>query len=429
MDDSSRWDTLPQRLPDWFRDAPLGIFIHWGPYSVPAWAEPTAELGEVPDDAGWFAHNPYAEWYFNTIRIEGSPAAAHHRDVHGDAPYDDFLDRWDTSAFDPAAWADLFRRAGADYVVPTTKHHDGVTLWDAPGTGDRNTVRRGPQRDLVGEIASAVTDAGLRFGVYYSGGLDWHVRPTEPLVSGEDVHDLKRPRDDEYGKYCSAHVRDLIDRYAPDVFWNDIGWPDENFHFDEGGLGELLEHFYAERPEGLINDRFAGAHQDFVTTEYQAGEIPEGQPWENCRGVGLSFGYNQVEDAAQYMTGAQAVRHVVDAVSKGGRVLLNVGPRADGSLHELQVAALESLGEFMAEHKAHLAGSRGLGELALEGVGWARAVEKDGICHVFLSGEAGEAHLDASALPSGYDWPRGGIAVTLPGGDAAPVAVSAPAVS
>ena len=429
MDDSSRWDTLPQRLPDWFRDAPLGIFIHWGPYSVPAWAEPTAELGEVPDDAGWFAHNPYAEWYFNTIRIEGSPAAAHHRDVHGDAPYDDFLDRWDTSAFDPAAWADLFRRAGAAYVVPTTKHHDGVTLWDAPGTGDRNTVRRGPQRDLVGEIASAVTDAGLRFGVYYSGGLDWHVRPTEPLVSGEDVHDLKRPRDDEYGKYCSAHVRDLIDRYAPDVFWNDIGWPDENFHFDEGGLGELLEHFYAERPEGLINDRFAGAHQDFVTTEYQAGEIPEGQPWENCRGVGLSFGYNQVEDAAQYMTGAQAVRHVVDAGSTGGRGRRTGAPRGDGSLHELQVAALESLGEFMAEHTAHLAGSRGLGELALEGVGWARAVEKDGICHVFLSGEAGEAHLDASALPSGYDWPRGGIAVTLPGEDAAPVAVSAAATT
>ena len=334
MSDPSTWDSLPQRLPDWFRDAPLGIFIHWGPYSVPAWAEPTAELGAVPDDAGWFAHNPYAEWYFNTIRVEGSPAAEHHREVHGDAPYDVFLDQWDTSDFDPAAWADLFRRAGADYVVPTTKHHDGVTLWDAPGTGDRNTVHRGPQRDLVGEIATAVTEAGMRFGVYYSGGLDWHVRPTEPLVSGEDVHDLKRPRDDEYGKYCASHVRDLIDRYSPDVFWNDIGWPDENFHFEEGGLGQLLEHFYTARPEGLINDRFAGAHQDFVTTEYQAGEIPEGQAWENCRGVGLSFGYNQVEGAEQYMSGARAVRHVVDAVSKGGRVLLNVGPRADGSLHE-----------------------------------------------------------------------------------------------
>lgn len=425
MSDPSTWDSLPQRLPDWFRDAPLGIFIHWGPYSVPAWAEPTAELGAVPDDAGWFAHNPYAEWYFNTIRIEGSPAAEHHREVHGDAPYDDFLDQWDTSDFDPAAWADLFRRAGADYVVPTTKHHDGVTLWDAPGTGDRNTVRRGPQRDLVGEIATAVTEAGMRFGVYYSGGLDWHVRPTEPLVSGEDVHDLKRPRDDEYGKYCSSQVRDLIDRYQPDVFWNDIGWPDENFHFEEGGLGELLEHFYTARPEGLINDRFAGAHQDFVTTEYQAGQIPDGQPWENCRGVGLSFGYNQVENDAQYMTGAQVVRHVVDAVSKGGRVLLNVGPRADGSLHELQVAALESLGEFMAEHKAHLAGSRGLGELALDGIDWARAVEKDGVCHVFLSGGAGPVRIDPSALPAGFDWPTGGVEVALAGEDAAPVAVSA----
>jgi alpha-L-fucosidase len=425
MRNPEKWDALPQRLPDWFRDAPLGIFIHWGPYSVPAWAEPTAELGAIDSDLGWFAHNPYAEWYFNTIRIEDSPAAEHHREVHDGAPYDDFLDQWDTSAFDPAAWADLFRRAGADYVVPTTKHHDGVTLWDAPGTGDRNTVRRGPKRDLVGEIAAATAEAGLRFGVYYSGGLDWHVRPTEPLVSGEDVHDLKRPRDDEYGKYCSAHMRDLIDRYAPDVFWNDIGWPDENFHFEEGGLGELLEHFYSARPEGLINDRFAGAHQDFVTTEYQAGEIPEGQPWENCRGVGLSFGYNQVEDASQYMSGAQAVRHVVDAVSKGGRVLLNVGPRADGSLHELQVAALESLGEFMAEHKAHLAGSRGLGELGIDGVEWARAVEKDGVCHVFLSGEAGETRIAAAALPAGYDWPTDGVEATLSGEDAAPVALAA----
>ncbi|MGP9539075.1 alpha-L-fucosidase [Brachybacterium sp. AOP43-C2-M15] len=425
--EAARWDALPQRLPDWFRDAPLGIFIHWGAYAVPAWAEPTAELGEVADDQEWFAHNPYAEWYFNTIRIEGSPAAEHHREVHGGAPYDEFLDQWETPAFDPAAWAELFHRAGADYVVPTTKHHDGIALWDAPGTGDRNTVRRGPRRDLVGEIAEAVAGAGLRLGVYYSGGLDWHVRPTEPLVSGQDVGDLKRPRDDEYGRYCSAHVRDLIDRYHPDVFWNDIGWPDENFHFGEGGLGELLEHFYAVRPEGLINDRFAGAHADFVTTEYQAGEIPEDRPWENCRGIGLSFGYNQVEDAEQYMSGAQAVRHVVDAVSRGGRVLLNVGPRADGSLPELQVAVLEALGEFMTEHKAHLAGARGLGALEVPGTSWARAVEKGGHAHVFLSGHRGALHLDAAALPAGYDWPTGGVDVRLAGEGGLPTAISAPA--
>lgn len=254
------------------------------------------------------------------------------------------------------------------------------------------------------------------------------MRLTDPLVSGDDVGNRLRPRDDEYGMYCSAHMRDLIDRYQPDVFWNDIGWPDENFHADEGGLGELLEHFYTQRPEGLINDRFSGVHQDFVTTEYQAGVIPEGQPWENCRGIGLSFGYNQVEDASQYMSGAQAIRHVVGAVSKGGRVLLNVGPRADGTLPELQVAVLEALGGFMAEHKAHLAGSRGLGELGIPGASWARAVEQDGACYVFLSGPAGSITVGLADLPSGYDWPAGGVEVELAGEDAAPVAIEAPKV-
>ncbi|MDN6303476.1 MAG: alpha-L-fucosidase, partial [Brachybacterium sp.] len=218
----------------------------------------------------------------------------------------------------------------------------------------------------------------------------------------------------------------LIDRYQPDVLWNDIGWPDENMHFAPGGLGELLEHFYRERPEGLINDRFSGAHQDFVTTEYQAGEIPEDQPWENNRGIGLSFGFNQVEDASQYLSGAQAVRHVVDAVSKGGRVLLNVGPRADGSLHELQVQVLESLGEFMTEHKAHLAGSRGLGELEIPGASWARAVEKDGRCRVYVSGEQGALQIAAADLPAGFDWPAEGVEAALSGMEALPAVVSAP---
>ena len=263
--------------------------------------------------------------------------------------------------------------------------------------------------------------------MYYSGGLDWHVRPTAPLVHGLDEPGAERPRDDDYGKYCAAQVRDLIDRYSPDVLWNDIGWPDENMHFGEGGLGELLEHFYRERPEGLINDRFSGAHHDFVTTEYQAGDAPAEEAWENCRGIGQSFGYNQLEGPAQYMSGAQAVRHVVDAVARGGRVLLNVGPRADGTLPEPQVEVLEQLGEFMAEHKQALAGSRGLGELQIPGAGWARAVEKDGRCHVFISGEQGTLRIAAEDLPAGFDWEAGGIEVELGGEDAAPIAVSAAA--
>jgi alpha-L-fucosidase len=175
------WADLARPLPAWLASAKLGIFIHWGPYSVPAWAEPTGALGAVPE-AEWFPHNPYAEWYANTIRIPGTPAAQHHHEVFSDAPYDDFLDQWTASNFNPAAWARLFVEAGASYVIPTTKHHDGVALWDAPGTGTRNTVHRGPRRDLIGEIADAVRKAGLSFGVYYSGGLDWGVTDFPPIT-------------------------------------------------------------------------------------------------------------------------------------------------------------------------------------------------------------------------------------------------------
>ena len=148
------WQKLSRDVPVWFRNAKLGIFIHWGAYSAPAWAEPTGALGTV-EEGTWFRHTPYAEWYFNTIRFEDSPARAHHRETYGDAPYDDFLDCWRAEAFDPASWLALFARAGARYVVPTTKHHDGIALWDAPGTATRNTVHRGPRRDLIGDHGPA----------------------------------------------------------------------------------------------------------------------------------------------------------------------------------------------------------------------------------------------------------------------------------
>jgi alpha-L-fucosidase len=150
--------------PAWFQDAKLGIFVHWGVYSVPAWAEPTGALGTI-DDVEWFKHNPYAEWYYNTMRIEGSPAHQHHQEVYGGADYDDFLDRWKAESFDADAVMDLVASTGARYFVPTSKHHDGIALWDAPGTGDRNTVRRGPERDLIGEFRDAAERKGVRFGV------------------------------------------------------------------------------------------------------------------------------------------------------------------------------------------------------------------------------------------------------------------------
>src|SRR5699024_1903934 len=161
---------------DWFHDAPLGIFIHWGAYAVPAWAELGAELGAADDGADRLTRNPYAEWYANTIRIAGAPAAEPHRTVHGDAPYADLLDQRPPDAVGPAAGTELVRRAGADYPVLSNQRHDAITPSAPAGTARRNTVRRRPRRDLVGEIAGAAVEVGMRFGVYYSGGLDWHVR-------------------------------------------------------------------------------------------------------------------------------------------------------------------------------------------------------------------------------------------------------------
>ena len=340
------WATLERPLPTWFADAKFGIFIHWGPYSVPAWAEPSGALGAVPEDV-WFTHNAYAEWYYNTIRIPGSPAAQHHAEVHGGRPYDDFLDQWSAQDFDPADWARLFASAGAEYVIPTSKHHDGVALWDAPGTGARNTVHRGPKRDLVGAIADAVRAEGLRFGVYYSGGLDWSVTRFGPHTSSAEVRDL-RPRDAAYNLYAFEHVQDLVQRYAPSVLWNDIEWPDSGKRGGPQSLYTLFEQYYAAVPDGVVNDRWGDTHQDFGTSEYEYHlDAENGGPWENCRGIGFSFGYNQAEDERQSLDGKGLAKHLTDVVSRGGRLLLNVGPTAEGLIAPVQRRSLEGLGRWM----------------------------------------------------------------------------------
>lgn len=386
MTDRARWDSLRRPVPEWFHRAPFGIFIHWGAYSVPAWAEPTGELGTVADDREWFTHNPYAEWYYNTIRIDGSPAQLHHRETYGDAPYDDLLDMWTAEHFDAGALMDVVAGCGADYVVPTTKHHDGIALWDAPETGTRNTVHRGPKRDLVGEISAAAKERGIHLGLYYSGGLDWHVRPMPPHVTHESVQDSGRPKDAEYARYAYEHVRDLVDRYEPDVLWNDIEWPDEGKHFAEHGLGALFEDFYARNPQGVVNDRWGDTHHDYATSEYQFGLESEAEDhWENNRGIGLSFGYNQVEGPEHCLDGPGIARHLTDVVSRGGRFLLNIGPKADGTIPENQLEALTVMGRWMQVAKPLLAGAqRASSTPEAAGDGWARALRADGgeLCFV-----------------------------------------------
>lgn len=416
-------------VPSWFTDAKLGVFVHWGPYSVPAWAEPIGELGTIQE--GWYAHNPYAEWYANTIRIPGSPAAERHRKMYGDAPYDDFLDAWRPDRFDAEDLLALVASTGARYLVPTAKHHDGVTLWDAPHTGGRDTVSRGPRRDLVGELERATRAAGLRFGVYYSGGLDWHASDLGPIV--EDTHGFLRPVDARYAEYAYDQVVDLIERYRPDVLWGDIDWPDAGKPSGPFSLEQLFERFYRTAPEGVVNDRWGETHWDFRTSEYQLGGRVEGAgAWEHCRGIGLSFGHNTQEDETHTLSGPDAVRTFVDIVSRGGNLLLNVGLTAAGSVPDLQRRTLEHLAAWNAVNGGAVFGSRPLDPTIAAPsdapwVRWTRSTEGstdtahlivDGVGPVRIGGVSDRIDVASARLADGTAVPasRAGetIVLTLP---------------
>jgi alpha-L-fucosidase len=338
------WNSLEQhQVPDWYQNAKLGIFIHWGLYSVPAWAITSGELGKV-DPSKWFTDNAYAEWYLNTLRIKGSPGYEHHIATYGkDFDYYQFAPIFnrETAKWNPARWAALFKSTGARYAVLTTKHHDGFRLW--PSTVEnphRKSVEITAQRDLVGDLTTAVRQAGLKMGLYYSGGLDWTFTQ-EPIVTRPDL--LARvPQTEEYARYADAHWTELTNRYQPAVMWNDISYP------KAGKIPELFAHYYNTVPEGVINNRFGVKFADFTTPEYAKYEKITPKKWESCRGLGFSFGYNQAEGPEQVIAPDKLVWLLTDIVSKNGNLLLNIGPKPDGSISEIQMDRLNKLGSWLA---------------------------------------------------------------------------------
>ena len=194
-------------IPNWWVDAKLGIFVHWTPASVPAFAPTHGTYGDLltsgRTDA--FADSPYAEWYENSLRFPSSPVARHHREVWGDRPYAAFAEDFVTGldAWDPDEWASTFAATGARYVVLVAKHCDGWCLWPTEVTNP-NVADWFSKRDLVGELATAVRRAGMRFGLYYCGGLDWTFRDTPMGSMGGVINAI--PRGD-YPAYADAQVR------------------------------------------------------------------------------------------------------------------------------------------------------------------------------------------------------------------------------
>ena len=367
------------RVPAWWLDAKLGIFIHWTPASIPAFAPVDVNIGELVQsgrrDALSFC--PYAEWYENSLRFPDSPVARHHREVYNDRPYTQFADEWEAALeqWDPHKWAAQFAATGARYVVLVTKHMDGYCLWPTSVTNPRRAGWN-CRRDVVGELGEAVRDAGMRFGVYYSGGLDstFNDRPIGSVAETLDAI----PRGD-YPAYAEAQVRELISRYRPSVLWNDIAWPAEGKR-----LWPLFAHYYDQVPDGVVNDRWmpwnpllaatharavrnvidsaverqakrdAGVippmppHFDVRTPEYVVFDDVQRRPWECVRGMDQSFGYNSQSRAEHFLEHGELLWMLTDIVAKGGNLLLNVGPRGvDAQIPQEQLTRLEWLGQWV----------------------------------------------------------------------------------
>ena len=378
------------RVPAWWSDAKLGIFVHWTPASVPAFAPVDVDIGELMQSGrrDALAFCPYAEWYENSLRFPDSPVARHHREVYGNRPYVQFADDWAAGLehWDPHEWAARFAATGAKYVVFVTKHMDGYCMWP---TNVPNPRRPGWNcgRDVVGELCEAVRGAGMRFGIYYSGGLDstFNDRPIGSLSEMLDAI----PRGD-YPAYAEAQVRELIARYRPSVLWNDIAWPAEGKQ-----LWPLFEHYYAQVPDGVVNDRWmpwspllaaarsqlgrraidagvrhqakrdAGVvppvppHSDVRTPEYVVFDDVQRKPWECVRGMDQSFGYNACSRPEHFLAHDDLLWMLTDIVSKGGNLLLNVGPRGvDARIPDEQLTRLEWLAEWVTPHAAAIAATR-----------------------------------------------------------------------
>ena len=344
------WESLDSRpAPAWYLDAKFGIFIHWGVYSVPAYASP----------------NEYAEWYWYSLqappgadereRKRHADTVGFHERVYGkDFAYSQFAPMFKAELFDPDEWARVFKASGAKYVALTSKHHDGFCLfpsaeanrdWGRPW----NAVDIGPRRDLLGDLSAAVRKAGLKMGFYYS-LYEWF----NPLWLAD--HELF------VEKHMIPQFKDVVSRYKPSIIFSDGEW---DMPAADWKSPELLAWLYNESPvrnEVIVNDRWGKdtrhKHGGYFTTEYGAGMPDASHPWEENRGMGYSYGYNRNEPLSNYRTPKELIWMFADLVARGGNLLLNVGPTADGRIPEVMQDRLREMGEWLAVNGEAIYGTR-----------------------------------------------------------------------
>ena len=344
----SNWESLDQRAtPAWFEDAKFGIFVHWGVYSVPAWAT-------LSNADGFGSY--YAEWYWE--RLNNKNLKIHpefvdfHNQVYAGKPYQDFANDFKAELYHPDQWAKMFKDAGAKYVVLTSKHHEGFTLWPSKESWNWNAMDIGPRRDLLGDLTKAVKDEGMKMGYYYS-LYEWF----NPIYKT----DLNKYIDQR----MLPQMRDLVETYEPDILWGDGEWSHTTAEWKVESFMAWLFNESKVKDNIVINDRWGSdtrsKYGSFYTTEYSdVSQAKFNRPWEECRGIGESFGYSRNENLEMYTSAKELIHMLVEIVSKGGNLLLNIGPRADGGIPVIMQERLAQMGAWLKVNGEAIYGTRAL---------------------------------------------------------------------
>ena len=336
------WESLAQyQVPQWYLDAKFGIFIHWGVYAVPAYGN---------------------EWYPRNMYQRGSREFQHHVETYGPQGafgYKEFVAQFTADKFDPEHWAGLFRKAGARFVVPVAEHHDGFAMYDC-GHSRWCATQMGPKRDLIGELAQAVRKQWLIFGLsshraehwwFMDGGMKFDSDVQDPRYA--DFYGPAQPRGTQpheaYLQNWLARTCELVDKYEPQLVWFD--WWIEEPAF-EPYLRKFAAHYYnrglAWERGVAINYKHSAFPEGTAVYDVERGQLTDTRPlfWQTDTSISKnSWGY--VEEQA-YKTATAIIGDLVDIVSKNGALLLNIGPRADGTIPEPEEEILLEIGRWLA---------------------------------------------------------------------------------
>ncbi|MDA2813269.1 alpha-L-fucosidase [Nocardiopsis sp. RSe5-2] len=354
--------------PAWFDDSKLGVIIHWGAASIPAYApvrrarvpDPVADgdVFERASNPGWWRTDGDAMMYQNALALPGSAVARHHALHYGDLPYSAFVERFRDAtlpAWDPRPWAELFERARAGYVVFCAKGEDGFLLWPSEHPNPRVAGWQS-ERDAVGDLAAEVRARGMEFGVYYSA---WDFATNHPPVRDLDSAFAAVPRDEEYRERFVAHWKELVRRYRPVTLWNDYGVSPPGTD-----LPALFDWYRSQVPEGLVNDRFdlpaqssGELHSGYATPEGTTVG-PEGRRWQAVWPLSTGYCFNREETDADHISPEALVHALADIVARGGTMLVNVGPTGAGAVPWSQSQRLLALGAWLGEHGEAIRGTR-----------------------------------------------------------------------